>query len=313
MPGARTDYLLTRWSASLASAPANLRYVETAAGRVHVFDSASEPGNHNMLPDRPCIVFTPDGPNVVAHYRRLITLLAPRFRVVCFDMPGFGFSLPAANYGHSLEQGAHAVLAVLDELGIARATLAFSCANGLYAIRAAQLAPARIASLVLSQTPSLPAMQAWARRMIPRPLRVPVAGQLITWLACRKLAQRWHRSALPAQTDATPFQLVARQSFDAGACFCLAGVVQGLLRETALTERGAPLALPCTLIWGEQDRSHRVTPPESLREHLPQLNILRFADCGHFPDLEQPERYAQEIVAHMEKLLHPLSRPDISS
>ncbi len=313
MPGSRTDYFLTRLSASLAHvpmAPANLKYVETAAGRVHVFDSANEPGNDNTPTDCPCIVFTPDGPNVVAHYRRLIALLTPHFRVVCFDMPGFGFSLPAANYGHGLEQGARAVLAVLDQLGIARATLAFSCANGLYAIRAAQLAPARIASLMLSQTPSLPAMQAWAYRMIPRPLRLPVAGQFITWLARRKLAQLWHRSALPAQTDARPFQQLTRQSFDAGGCFCLAGVVQGLLRETALTDIPAPLAIPCTLIWGEQDRSHRVTPPESLREYLPQLDIRRFADCGHFPDLEQPERYVQEIIAHMAKIAaDPQPRP----
>ena len=302
MPGSRTDYFLTRLSASLANTPANLRHVETVAGRVHVFDSACEPGNVDTPGYRPCIVFTPDGPNVVAHYRRLIDLLSPRFRVVCFDMPGFGFSLPAVDYVHSLEQGARAVLAVLEQLGIARATLAFSCANGLYAIRAAQLAPARIASLMLSQTPSLAAMQAWAYRMIPLPLRLPVTGQLLTWLARRKLAQLWHRSALPASTDAMQFQRTTRQAFDAGACFCLAGVVQGLLRETVLMTNPAPLALPCTLIWGEQDRSHRATQPESLREHLLQLDIRRFADCGHFPDLEQPERYAEEIVAHMAKI-----------
>lgn len=282
-------------AASLARDPAlrHGRFIDTAAGRVHVTDSAS--GDD----DRPCIVFTPDGPNVVAHYQHLITLLAPRFRVVCFDMPGFGFSLPAADYAHSLDQGARVVLAVLDQLQIGRATLAFSCANGLYAIRAAQLAPARIDSLMLTQTPALAAMQAWAYRMIPRPLRVPVAGQLITWLARRKLAQLWYRSALPAGTDSAVFQETVRRSFDAGGCFCLAGVVQGLLRETSLTTLPD---LPCTLIWGNLDRSHRATPPESLRDCLPQAEIVQFGDCGHFPDLEQPDRYAQEIVVHMEKL-----------
>ena len=295
MSGARTDHLLTRIAASLTCDPAlrHGRFVDTAAGRVHVTDSAS--GDD----DRSCIVFTPDGPNVVAHYRRLTDLLAPRFRVVCFDMPGFGFSLPAADYTHSLDHGAQVVLAVLDRLQVKRATLAFSCANGLYAIRAAQLAPARIASLMLTQTPALAAMQAWAYRMIPRPLRVPVAGQLISWLARRKLAQLWYRSALPANTDATAFQETARRSFDAGGCFCLAGVVQGLLRETSLA---ASPTIPCTLIWGNLDRSHRATPPQSLRDCLPQAEIVQFGDCGHFPDLEQPERYAREIVVHMEKL-----------
>lgn len=304
MPGSRTDYFLTRLSALPADARMHRQFIDTAAGRVHVFDSASTCPEHAdaSAAERACIVFTPDGPNVVAHYRHLIGLLTPRFRVVCFDMPGFGFSLPSMEYEHDLEQGARTVLAVLDRLGIARATLAFSCANGLYAIRTAQLAPARVASLMLSQTPSLPAMQAWAYRMIPLPLRIPVAGQLIAWLARRKLAHLWHRSALPAHTDAGPFQQLTRQSLDAGGCFCLAGVVQGLLRETIATTAASPLAIPCTLIWGEQDRSHRATIPESLREHLPQLEIRRFADCGHFPDLEQPERYVREIIAHMAKV-----------
>lgn len=300
MAGARTDHVLTHLSAALSRDPARraATYVDTAAGRVHVFDSAGVDANVDAA-QRPCLVFTPDGPNTVAHYRELIALLTPRFRVVCFDMPGFGFSLPATDHAHSLDQGAGVVLAVLDQLGIARATLAFSCANGLYAIRAAQLAPPRIASLILSQTPSLAAMQAWAYRMIPKPLRIPVAGQVLAWLARRQLAQHWYRSALPAGADVTAFQTVAQQSFRHGGCFCLAGVVQGLLRETVLT---AIADLPCTLIWGEQDGSHRTTVPESLRQCLPQAEILRFADCGHFPDLEQPARYAEAVLVHMTKL-----------
>ena len=298
MPGARTDYLLTRLAARLGnkSSATTARYLETAAGKIHVVDSATR---DHAAAERPCIVLTPDGPNVVAHYAELIALLTPRFRVVCFDMPGFGLSLPAADYSHSLQQGAEVVLQALDQLGIASATLAFSCANGLYAVRAAQLAPPRIASLVLSQTPSLAAMRAWAYRMIPRPLRIPVAGQLISWLLRRKLAHLWYRSALPSHTCATAWQQLARQSFDAGGCFCLASVVQGLLRESLL----APLPdLQCTLIWGEQDRSHRATLAASLLECLPRTNIVRFADCGHFPDLEQPQRYAKALIAHMATL-----------
>lgn len=292
------DTVLTQLSAFLArgSTRRQARLLETAAGRIHVIDSAD--GDADAAP-RPCIVFTPDGPNVVAHYRQLLSLLAPHFRIVCFDMPGFGFSLPAAGYGHALDQGACVVLELMDALNIPRATLAFSCANGLYAVQAARLAPHRIASLVLSQTPSLPEMQAWARRMIPRPLRLPVTGQLLTWLIRRPLASRWYRHALPRQTDASPFQRTARHAFDNGACFCLAGVVQGLLRESVA---GSFPDLPCTLIWGDLDASHRLTPPESLTACLPQATVVRFTDCGHFPDLEQPERYVRTLISHMERL-----------
>ena len=104
----------------------------TAVGAVRVFDTQSS---------EPCVVFVPDGPNVIEHYAALFNLLSQQLRVVCFDMPGFGFSLPEPTYTHSLDQGARAVIGVLDALDIERATLAFSCANGFYALRAAQLSP----------------------------------------------------------------------------------------------------------------------------------------------------------------------------
>lgn len=195
------DSLLTRLSARRRKGTTGgvlpTRSVDTPVGCVRVFDSGST---------KPCVVFVPDGPNVIEHYDVLIGLLSKRLRVVCFDMPGFGYSFPQSSYGHSLDQGARAVLGVLDNLGIQRATLAFSCANGFYALRTAQLAPARIANLVLSQTPSLTAMHAWTSRVIPWQLRVPVVGQISAWLFRRKAAHRWYGTALPRTTAPKPFQ-----------------------------------------------------------------------------------------------------------
>ncbi|RDD82436.1 alpha/beta hydrolase [Dyella tabacisoli] len=247
----------------------------------------------------PSVVLVPDGPNTIEHYSTLIARLSPHRRVICFDMPGFGFSRPAANYGHSLDQGARAVLDVLDHLGIERTTLAFSCANGFYAMQAAQLAPSRIASLFLAQTPSLAAMHAWTDHVIPRPLHIPVLGQTIARAFRRKMVASWYRYALPESTDPKPFQQTAMHALSAGGCFCLAGVVQGLSREpiTALAE----LSVPCTMLWGTRDRSHRHTAPESLLACAPRAEIIRVDDCGHFPDIEQPERYVELLLAHLRK------------
>jgi pimeloyl-ACP methyl ester carboxylesterase len=167
--------------------------IDTPVGPVRVFDSAARDSANT----KPCVVFVPDGPNVIEHHEELIGLLSNQLRVVCFDMPGFGFSFPQSGYQHSLDHGARAVLGVLDHLGIAKATLAFSCANGFYALRAAQLAPERVNNLVLSQTPSMAAMRAWTSRVIPWPIRVPVIGQIIAWLSRKKAAHGWYKIALP--------------------------------------------------------------------------------------------------------------------
>ena len=259
--------------------------IETSVGAIRVYDSGAA---------KPCVVFVPDGPNVIEHYEALIGLLAPRFRVVCFDMPGFGFSLPQPSYQHSLMEGANAVLGVLDGLGIRTATLAFSCANGFYALQTALIAPERIERLVLSQTPSLTAMHAWTYRNIPVPLRVPVIGQVIAWLFRWRAAHDWYGRALPRTTDAQLFRRTAHDALSSGGCFCLAGVVQGLMREhaTPLTS----IEAPCTIIWGTKDHSHRNTNADSLLQYLPQAEIIRWEDCGHFPDIEHPERYASILI-----------------
>ena len=257
------------------------RSVPTPAGHVRLYDSGST---------KPCVILVPDGPNVIEHYKGLLDDLSLRYRVVCFDMPGFGHSLPAETYGHSLDEGASVVLAVLDALNVDRATLSFSCANGFYALRVAQLAPRRVDALVLSQTPSLAAMQAWSKRVIPRALHIPVVGQTAGWLLRRQAAGRWYRIALPAGRDTSSMQIPAMAALADGGCFCLAGVVRGLGREKEDSLRG--IVVPCVMAWGVLDRSHKFTHRDSLKLLLPHACVVEFARSGHLPDLEEPHRFA---------------------
>jgi pimeloyl-ACP methyl ester carboxylesterase len=302
MLSAYVDSLLARYSSKqpgCVSACLPTQFVDTPAGSIRVFDSATA---------GPCVVLVPDGPNVIEHYDRLIELLAPHVRVICFDMPGFGHSLPGPRYAHSLDQGATAVLGVLDALNVQSAALSFSCANGFYALRAAHMAPDRISRLVLAQTPSLNAMHRWVDRIIPWPLTAPVVGQVAAWLFRKKAARSWYRAALPKTTPARPFQDKALTALGDGACFCLAGVVQGLCREQ--DESLSHVATPLTVVWGAQDRSHRPVDAHSLRERVPHADVVHFHDCGHFPDVEEPERYAALLL---ERLRVQHSRPPASA
>jgi pimeloyl-ACP methyl ester carboxylesterase len=311
--GSCTDAVLTRYAANRPSSPVQpglaVRIVATPLGPVRVYDSDANLSTHLSL-NRPCVLITPDGPNVIEHHAGQISLLSPHVRVVCFDMPGFGHSLPQNTYVHSLNQGAAVIVSLMDALGIDRATLAFSCANGFYALRIAQIAPHRISQLVLSQTPSLRAIRAWARRAIPWPVLAPVVGQIGTWLFRRKLARDWYHVALPSTTDRTPYQETAIAALDGGGCFCLAGVAQGLAREPVDSLKG--INTPCTLIWGMKDRSHKGTAPASLLEYAPNAELIRFDDTGHFPDLEQSKRYAEILLDKVGRLTMSAAEPEFS-
>lgn len=286
------DSLLTRLSYHRAGAATRsggaTRPISTRLGRMRCLDTGT--------PDdgRPCILVTPDGPNVLEHLMPLVTRLALSARVVAFEMPGFGHSLPHRRYRHSLDDGAGAVLGMMDALGISRATLAFSCANGLYAIRAAQSAPSRVSALVLAQTPSLGSMRDWARRNVPPSLHWPGVGQVAGWLMRRRAIEAWYARALPPGGDPRPWRDMALHASTQGGCFCLAGIVQGLMREQPDAPRR--LDVPLTLAWGGCDRSHRDTSPYSILDDAPNAEIVHFQECGHFPDVEQPDRFAQLVL-----------------
>ena len=284
------DSILSRTNGAAAGWAADTRLVDTRSGRIRVRDTGWTGGGKG-----PVIVTAPDGPNVIEHHAEVIERLRPHARVVCFDLPGFGFSAPRAGYGHRVEQGSAAIFGVMDALGIEEASLAFSCGNGFYAIAAAKQQPQRIRRLLLAQTPGYSAMHAWTKRNVPPPLRVPVMGQVLNRTARYKLAHAWYSIAMNDKPRRDAFRATAAHALDHGACFCLAGIVQGMAHATVEALQGAKQ--PATLLWGGADRSHAHTRAESLHELLPQAEIRHLPECTHFPDLEKPQAYADLALA----------------
>lgn len=281
--------LAGRRQRSAARWPAGMRWVSIPAGAVRVYDSGG---------DKPPLVFAPDGPCVIEHYAALRELLAEDFRVIVFDLPGFGLSPPPASYLHRLAEGADVVTTLLAALDVPPATLVMSCVNGFYALAAAQRAPQRISRLILCQTPSIAAMQDWTDRVVPAPIKQPILGQLLGFSGRRRIARGWYRLAVADQAQCHAFDETAMQALHEGGCFCFAGVVQGMQVTDAHDPLLQPPAdLPVTLVWGEADRSHRRTDPDSLRAHCPQAEILRMPGVGHFPELEAPEAFAAVVRA----------------
>lgn len=268
---------------------AGFAVLATAQGPVRVFDSGGE---------KPPVLLVPDGPNVIEHYAGLVERLRASRRVVLVDLPGFGFSFPQAHYEHRLEQGGAVLLAVMAALSLQGVTLVCTCVNGYYAIAAAKLdTQQRIARLLLAQTPSLADMRGWTQRIVPRPAHLPVIGQLLQFTQRRKIAAGWYHAALARREDRPRFKEVAANAFDAGACFCLPSVVQGVSREPEWPAVLQGVTLPTTLVWGAADRSHKPSDPAGIQRHLPQADVRVWAHCGHFPDLEDEAAFAALLLA----------------
>ena len=280
------DALLYR-NRTVPSAPLTT-VLTTLEGPVRVLDT---------LGPRPAVVLVPDGPNVIEHYAGIVERLSVTHRVVVFDLPGFGFSFPQARYQHALAQGASVILGVLESLDLRQVTLACSCVNGFYALSAAKLDRGRrIHRLVLSQTPSLADMRAWTARIVPKPLALPVLGQLLQYTQRKRAAAGWYHVALARKEDRPRFKALAATALDHGGCFCLASVVQGMSSEPEEPDILQGISVPVTLIWGAQDRSHKPTKPHSLLRLIPHARTRLLTGCGHFPDLEDEDAFIDVIL-----------------
>ncbi|MFK7920678.1 MAG: alpha/beta fold hydrolase [Bacteroidia bacterium] len=275
------------------------------AGRMKAFSSRELPHEYHRLNtrlgvlrlrdtggDKPVLMIVPDGPNVIEHYDELIALLRTDFRIVCFDLPGFGFSFPKKGWDYSYAAANALLLELMAQRKIEQATFSFPCANGFYALAFAEAHPQKVSRLVLVQTPAMSEMKKWTDRTVPKILRIPLIGQIAMGRLEETFAKKWYNYALPRERDREPWQSTALQAVQNRGCFCLASLSQGLKKMESVP-LSIPDSMPALLIHGEKDFTHQPTDFGSARAFRSDLALRPFADCGHFPDLEAPAAFAK--------------------
>lgn len=257
----------------------------------------------------PTLVLLCDPPNMVEHYDQTLRALDPCTASVVMELPGFGFS--SVRRGRALEFMAtvEAVEAALQQLGNGPWVLYGPCICGFVACEIARRGRVPVTGLVLAQVPDVAGMRAWCDRMDPQHrLRRPGLGQWLGRLGATRLTRFWYRFSTAAETDHEPLTATALRLLDAGAGYPLATMLQRW--GPALTEES--LDTPTLVLWGNNDRSHATTDRSSSLRHAPAAEIVELAQCGHFPDLEQPERFAQ-LVGDFLSRLPDIPRPAVET
>jgi pimeloyl-ACP methyl ester carboxylesterase len=240
------------------------------------------------------LVLATDPPVTVEQYDRLIGLLENDFRVVVFEIPGFGFSLPRSGFCFDFIKLNDVVARFLQRLDFGPYILAFPCVAAYGAIDIAERFPNLVSHLVLIQAPSWAEQIKWKHgRDRSGVLSRPLAGQVVLQALKRKSAPRWFDAAVGNRDMLADFVETTDRALRAGACFCLASAFQRYLTDTP--PRLAAIEQPSLIFWGEADKSHRRTDKASSRMYCPDAEEVFVAHAGHFPELEQPELFAQKI------------------
>jgi pimeloyl-ACP methyl ester carboxylesterase len=282
------------------------RYVHARGLRVHVAEAG----------DGPALVLQHGWPQHWYAWHRVIPALAQRFRVICPDMRGFGWT-DAPRSGYGKENLADDLLAVCDALELERMSLAGHDWGGFVALVAALRAPERVERLVLLNTghgfikADLRFLRTqlgfWYMPILGTPALGPA---LVRREVGVRMVVRWaHPGGVPWDEDEWEGYLAPlRERPRARATQRLYGGF--VAREFPQILRGRwkreRLRVPTLFLHGDADR---VLRPDFLRgyeRYADDLQLEFIPGAGHFICDAEPEYVARRML----EFLEPAREPD---
>lgn len=219
----------------------------------------------------------------------------PGLRLLAWDMPGHGLS-SAAPGDTDLAAIARLAWQLLDALGVPTALLVGNSLGGAVSLRMAGQAPGRVSGLLLAAAATL-----GRETLMPfRLMTLPGLGEAMNQPG--PAGVRRQVQAIVQRPDAvTPEVLaaiernVARPGASAHFLALLRSITSLGGQKTAVWQHSHQLLravrAPVVLLHGAQDR---VLPPAHSRQAatlVPGAELVLWPDCGHTPQLEQPEDF----------------------
>ena len=228
--------------------------------------------------------------------------LAERFTVYAPDIPGHGDSIKLG-VSYTTEAGISLSLGFLDAIGVESAALAGSSMGGLIALLVALEHPERVSHLVLINT-------AGFGREIAGYLRVmslPFAGEILEGPTHRsaKAMMRLVFGPRKEYPEALFQELVRTRSLPGGRDAVLASLregvnIFGVKRRYRLLDRLRDLQMPLMIVWGALDPVFPSKHAHAAAAAAPGSRFLYFPEAGHWPHMEEAERFNAEVTAFLE-------------
>jgi pimeloyl-ACP methyl ester carboxylesterase len=142
------------------------------------------------------------------------------------------------------------------------------------------------------------------RRIFPRLMAVPGARALGQRLFASPILRPLWRRLLFSRP--IPKAYLDRFFEEYGQCSVFSQMFDAITPAWFRSLR--PIDLPSALLWGEGERLLSVDQIEDYRRLLPRAIVRRVPGWGHFPMIEQPREYAEEVAALTRAVVRPECR-----
>jgi pimeloyl-ACP methyl ester carboxylesterase len=240
-------------------------------------------------------------------WRASLPLLARRARVIAPDLPGHGASAKAPG-DYSLGSLASSMRDLLVKLGHERATLVGHSLGGGVAMQFAYMFPERTERLVLLSSGGLGRTVNPLLRAATLPGSELVIAATIGPLTAlgRVGAATVRRLGLRVAPDlgevGRGFATLADREGRAAFLDTLRSVVNFNGQRVDASDRLYLAArMPTLLLWGDRDPIIPTAHGLRARERMPGSRLVTFADSGHFPQIDDPHRFAATVLEFLEE------------
>lgn len=223
--------------------------------------------------------------------------LSTNYRVVRFDLPGFGLTGIDPTGDYSDQREIKILTDLMDQLEIAKATLVGNSMGGRIAWRFAASNAERVHRLVLVSPSG--AKGANARRET-----APGASSLLQILAYFSPPRLFMMAALSAaygSADALNEATIQRYR----DLLLAPGVRQALVVRIGQLISTMPeptlsrVSAPTLLIWGEKDEVIPISNAQAYLQQLPKAKLVKLANLGHVPFEEEPTASLIPVAAFL--------------
>lgn len=252
--------------------------------------------------DGPALLFIHGLTGSQRNWAHLVEALNHDHRVLAPDLFGHGAS-DKARGDYSLGAHAGTLRDLLDLLGIDRVTMVGHSFGGGIAMQFWYLFPERVEHLVLVSSGGLgrevsPVLRAatlpgaeWVLPLIASSWvrgRVEAVGRVLArggWRASPDVTEMWRGFTSLADAD-------TRRAFLATT----RGVIDpGGQTVTAHDHLPMPIQIPTLVVWGTRDRMIPAWHATTAHEAMAGSRVVLFVGAGHFPHLDEPERFAEVL------------------
>jgi len=219
--------------------------------------------------------------------------LKSQYRIIRFDLPGFGLTGPNPNHDYSTRYYNQVIDSFLAALHVSRVIIVGNSLGGSIATQYAIYQPAKVRGLVLVDAAGLPPAKKTTGAIGFKLAQMPVINRLLTIITPRELVKKSLQDAYgdtEKVTDSLTTQYFDMLTREGNRQALVDRMRQGWQEKNS--DFLSNVQSPTLIVWGSKDRLIPVENAELFQQKIKNSQVHIWDNLGHVPMEEDPAAFS---------------------